>query len=591
MLNKKSLVKYYEQLPPQHNLAEEIMLGGILLRSKVIEIAIKELVIESFALEAHQLIYRTIIDIYFEYHYIDSIILINTLWELNLLNEIGGINKILNLLRQGQVFISKDIKNTKIEYYIKLIQDKYFRRLLIQYGYDIVKLSYNTSISNETILFKTEKYINNIKNIFLNDTQTNITQRVTEILLQLKSNNYSQSHVGLQTGFKTLDKITSGFKNSDLIIIAGRPSMGKTSLSLNITFNLIQKYYQGICIFSLEMSKDQILYKLLSIASQISINKIRSRKINNKEWIKIQKAGNYIVNSKLYIDDTANLSMMNLKIKIATIQNESNPINLIIIDYLQLLNLNDKSITNRSEELASITRLLKILAKEFNIPIIVLSQLNRNVESRVNKRPLLSDLRESGCVDFKTQIIYNHSIYKLSKLNINSLLSNNSRYHHIAYANHFTIKQTKSQYIYQLQNYSNELLGLTHNHSILSYIGWQRNDQLKYYSKLLFRNINQNLTFDTYHDIKVVKLYKKSMMYDIEINERKFFCSNEMLYTHNSIEQDADLVLFLYRDAYYNENTNYNHVTDIIIAKHRNGPTGIAQLHFNPQFASFTNLD
>jgi replicative DNA helicase len=586
--------KYHIQLPPQHNLAEEILLGGILINPNVITLTIIELSIDFFAIETHQLLYRTILQIYADYQYVDPIILINTLWEINLLHEAGGIKKILDLIKQAQIFIPKSVANISIKYYINIVKDKYFRRLLIQYGYYIIKLAHISDISRDIISFKADKYLNQIRNISENKGSQEIKYVITNFLLGIKSQNFTFKETGLMSGFQEIDKITDGFKNSDLIIIAGRPSMGKTSFGLSIITNLITSSNIKIGIFSLETSKEQILYKLLSISSKISLKRLMTGDINNIEWIKIQIVSTSIINSISYIDDTANLSILHLNSRAKFSKSKNNQINLIMIDYLQLIQSQSMLSFSRTEELSFITRALKILAKDLGIPIIVLSQLNRNVENRVNKKPLLSDLRESGCIGHDNFSIFNKQRYLISfraryisNLMIQSKLKQVEVLIKSVKLDKNSIQMRQKQYNYTLQNIYSEIIYCTHNHLLLTQVGWKKNDCVKYFSQLKFLANKQNINILLLDSINEISLISKENVYDVEISEFTSFTSNNGLILHNSIEQDADLVLLLYREAYYNKNTK--NITEVIIAKHRNGPTGTAELNFNTELAIFEN--
>jgi replicative DNA helicase len=578
--------KHHIQLPPQHNLAEEILLGSVLVNPNIIMLTIIELKIESFAIETHQLIYRTMLQIYADHKYIDSISLINTLWEMNLLYEVGGMKKILNLIKQAQIFIPKSVNNITIKYYIKIIRDKYFRRLLIQYGYYIIKLAHLTYISKTIVCFKADKYLDEIKNTLESPNSIGIKSLLTNFLLNIKSQNIIIQETGLKCGFQEIDQITDGFKNNDLIIIAGRPSMGKTSFGLSIIINIINSKNINIGIFSLETSKEQILYKLISIASKISLKKLISGDISDIEWIKVQEMSIKIMHHINYIDDTANLSISHLNSKAKSLKSNNNTIGLIMIDYLQLIQSENILSSSRTEELSSITRILKILARNLCIPVIVLSQLNRNVENRVNKRPLLSDLRESGCISGNSIVILNklhkdnNLISKSEKKRVNSPIIN-TKFH----KNH--IKFKAEQYNYSLQNIYSEIIYSTHNHLLLTTNGWKKNDAMKYFNSIQFILDQKNTYIFLLDFVNAIYLSFKEITYDKEINELTSFTINNGLILHNSIEQDADLVLLLYREAYYNKNTN--NITEIIIAKHRNGPVGTAELNFNTELAAFEN--
>nr|YP_009313788.1 Replication helicase subunit [Helminthocladia australis]SCW22042.1 Replication helicase subunit [Helminthocladia australis] len=591
MINQDSIIKYHEQLPPQHNLAEEIILGGILVNKEIMQLAINELITESFSLETHQLIYRTINDIYLREKYIDSIILINTLWELNLLSHIGGIQKILDLLKQAQIFISTDLTYLTAQYYIYLIKDKYLRRLLIQYGYNIIKLAYVPSINSKNIFLKTDKYIKNIKYQGNQEIHSNVNSILTKFLIELKSNEYLGQKKNILSGFKGLDRISNGFEAGDLIVIAGRPSMGKTSLGLNITFNILQANNIGICIFSLEMSKEQILYKLLSMSSQIPVHQLQIGSVTNKDWTKVQESANKLVKSIIQIDDTANLSLNHLSLKAKNLKDKYPKIGIIMIDYLQLIQFQSIKSSNRAEELSIITRSLKILAKELSVPIIILSQLNRNVENRVNKIPMLSDLKESGCMDYYTKIIkypsqnmpYTNWIYKdksYTRIDLQDRLIHD-------------IKSTSLQHKYEIHLCEHLASITTHNHLIFSHTSWKKVDHIKYKNSLNKSNQTATELKDAHIKFSNIRISLKNKSYDLVIPETQSILSNSGYILHNSIEQDADLVLMLYRESYYNSNNidkSDKYITNLIVAKHRNGPTGTVELKFNPTMSSFDDM-
>nr|YP_009312968.1 Replication helicase subunit [Helminthora furcellata]SCW21222.1 Replication helicase subunit [Helminthora furcellata]SCW24082.1 Replication helicase subunit [Helminthora furcellata] len=595
MLQQDSLIKYHEQLPPQHNLAEEIVLGGILVNTDIMQLAINELITESFSLETHQIIYRTIVELYIQKDYIDSIILINTLWELNLLSKVGGIRKILNLLKYAQIFISQDLTYLTAQYYIYIIKDKYLRRLLIQYGYSIVKLAYIPSIAPRNLFTKTERYIEHIKAQYQDRDGEYIGPLLSNLLINLKNNSNNDSQHKLFSGFWQLDKMSNGFHEGDLIVIAGRPSMGKTSLGLNIAINLIKKNSHSVCIFSLEMSREQILYKMLAISAQIPVNKLQMGHIDNLDWIKIQNAANELVISQIHINDQANMSLAQLNRTAKAIQNNYPKLRIIIIDYLQLIQSENNKFSNRAEELSNVTRSLKILAKELSIPIIVLSQLNRNVESRVNKRPMLSDLRESGCIDHNNYVTQ----YDRKKMNNQQYLYYEylKQYYQLTciYKKHKLypyIRLTKKQYIYNLIQSNSSECHVTGNHRLLLSKGWERADNIKYtHSLQRIKGINDIVKKKL---IEIQSTIRKNEMYDLIMHETNSFICNQDYILHNSIEQDADLVLMLYRESYYHEHLNdkidNKQITNLIIAKHRNGPTGSIELYFNPIFSCFNNM-
>nr|SCW23061.1 Replication helicase subunit [Nemalion sp. H.1444] len=588
MPTKNYAVKYHEQLPPQHNLAEEIVIGGILINPEVAQLVITELSAASFTLETHQLIYRAVLEIYLNDQYIDSIVLINTLWEFNLLGKVGGIHKILNVLKQAQIFIPRDTKNinANVKYYVYLIKDRYIRRLLIQYGHHIIRLAYVPSVKSQNIFLKTNKYLDKIQKIIKQESDTSINFTLTQLLFGLKSEIFLTPNTRIYFGFKKLDKVAGGVSNGDLIVIAGRPSMGKTSFSLSIAFNILQQKHKGIYIFSLEMSREQILYKLLAMGSCIPISKLRMGHISRKDWVKIQNSSNLLVNSIVNIDDTASLTVADLAVKAKKFKDECGEMSIIIIDYLQLMQTSSNVISNRSEILSTITRSLKVLAKELSIPIIILSQLNRNVESRVSKQPLLSDLRESGCISQATLMVSHYS-KKVRSRCLREARHNQTRSNIYQYSKYNqSITRSNVQYTYDVRKDICSFIRATHNHRILTFKGWCRIDKLKK-TTFLAQYCEDQVKKKS---IKSIDLVQAIGTYDVVVPETRLVYTNNSCHIHNSIEQDADLVLMLYREAYYKRDQGSSDLTNIIIAKHRNGPTGTIELQFNKYLSAFQDV-
>jgi replicative DNA helicase len=228
---------------------------------------------------------------------------------------------------------------------------------------------------------------------------------LSTIFLELKQKSSESSLPGLASGFYDLDLLTQGFQKSDLIIVAGRPAMGKTALCLNIVTSIAKNYKLPILFFSLEMSKEQLMYRLLAIETQINNTSLRLGHFNKRTWIKLGQAIKQLSCLPIFIDDTPNLSIQEIRSKVKKIIFEQAKIGLIVIDYLQLMQISNNKIENRVQELSQITRTLKTIAREFKIPIIALSQLSRSVENRISKRPILSDLRESGSIEQDADLV------------------------------------------------------------------------------------------------------------------------------------------------------------------------------------------
>lgn len=387
-----------EQSLPHNFLAEKMILNCLLVNSEAIELTVKMIPIEAFYFKNHQELYKAIIFMYNNKLSTDIVSLTAFLQDNGLLEKIGGIKVLLELINQ--------IPNLSyLEQYIKLVKDKFLRRCLIKLGYKIINSGYITNISLENIL-------NNLENeLFIMNNEIKVQQTATsaqilnDLFSELKEKFLNPTLPGLSTGFSNLDSLTQGFHKSDLIIIAGRPSMGKTALSLNIALNSIKVSRLPVLFFSLEMSKEQIMYRILSSETGVNQVRLKNGKLYENDWKKLNKIIKIISKLPFFIDDSSNLSIQDIRLKIKTIIAEQTQIGLVIIDYLQLMQSLNLNYGNRVQELSQITRSLKNLAREFNIPIVALSQLSRNVDNRIDQKPILSDLRESGSIEQDADIV------------------------------------------------------------------------------------------------------------------------------------------------------------------------------------------
>ena len=392
---------------PHNFLAEKMILSCIIYNSEVIEIIQQNLPIDAFYFQNHQKLYQSLLKMDSSKLPIDIVTLTIFLQDNGLLSEIGGIKVLLDLGNQTPTF-------SYLNEYIRIVKEKFLKRCLIKFGYKIINSGYITNQSLETMLTKIEQELFDLTNQVRTTKITSTAQILNELFSELKEKFLNPQLPGLPSGFLKLDELTQGFQKSDLIIIAGRPSMGKTALGLNIALNSLKLSKLPILFCSLEMSKEQILYRLLSTETGINQMKLRSGKLTQTDWIKLNKIMRILAKLPFFIDDTSNLSVQEIRAKIKTVILEQAQIGLVIIDYLQLMQSLDLKQGNRVQELSQITRYLKNLAKEFNIPIIALSQLSRNVDNRINQRPILSDLRESGSIEQDADLVL--LLYR-SKLN------------------------------------------------------------------------------------------------------------------------------------------------------------------------------
>ena len=383
---------------PYNFLAEKMILSCLLVNSEAIDLTLQTLSIDAFYFKNHQELYRAISFMYKKKFVIDAFTLITFLQSNGLLEKIGGVRILIELLNQTPNLFY-------LEEYLALVKEKFIRRSLIKIGYEIINSSYITNLSLEIILNKIENKLFNLTSEIKTQRLSSSAELLNDIFFELKTKSLNPVLSGLPSGFDELDTFTHGFQKSDLIIIAGRPSMGKTALSLNIVSNIMKHSKLPILFFSLEMSKEQIMYRFLSMETNINQMRLKSGRVYQNEWVKLHKMIKILSKLPFFIDDTFNLSPHNIKLKLKTIMFEQNQIGLIVIDYLQLMQDSKLKIENRAQELSKITRSLKTLAREFNIPIIALSQLSRSIEMRVDKKPILSDLRESGSIEQDADLV------------------------------------------------------------------------------------------------------------------------------------------------------------------------------------------
>jgi len=442
------------RVPPQNLEAEEAVLGGILLDPDALSRILDMLSPEMFYVVAHQEIFRACLALHSQSRPTDLMSVATWLADHEALDKVGGQNKLVELC-------DRTVSAVNIDYYAQLIADKYTRRRLVEAGRETMEIGFDTGLELSKALDLAEQKIFAVTQTRASTGLTPASDILTQTFFELE-NRFNATGggalPGLATGFYDLDAMTQGFQRSDLIIVAGRPSMGKTAFGLEIARRMADLHRLPVAIFSLEMSKEQLVYRLLASQTKtrpsdlgIDSSRLRSGQLGDDEWGAVANAIGILSELPIYIDDTPNPSVNEVRSKCRRLQAERGGMGLVLIDYLQLMEGSGSD--NRVQELSRITRALKGLSRELAVPVIALSQLSRGVEARTNKRPMLSDLRESG-----------------------------------------------------------------------------------------------------------------------------------------SIEQDADLVINLYRDEYYNPDTPDRGIAEAIVAKHRNGPVGTVKLLFEPRLTKFENL-
>lgn len=415
------IAEFGGKLPPQALELEEVVLGALMLEKDAYSVVSEFLKPECFYKESHQNIYTAITNLALNQEPIDMLTVTQQLKKIGKLEEVGG-----------QAFLSeltgKVASAANIEYHAQIIVQKYLARELIRVSSDIQTKAFDEKTDVDELMQDAEGQLFEITQRNLKKDVTHIGPIITEAidLIQAAANR-PDGFTGIPSGFNYLDQITSGWQKSDLIIIAARPAMGKTAFVLSMAKNMAVEYNFPVAIFSLEMSNVQLVNRLIVNVSEIEGEKIKHGKLANFEWEQLHSRTSQLLNAPIFIDDTPSLSVFELRTKARRLVKEQK-IQCIIIDYLQLMNASGMNYGSREQEVSMISRSLKGLAKELNIPIIALSQLNRGVEGRTgaDKRPQLSDLRESGAIEQDADMvlfIHRPEYYKITQdENQNSLL-------------------------------------------------------------------------------------------------------------------------------------------------------------------------
>jgi len=412
-MNETSLSSH--KLPPQNLEAEQSVLGGILIENYSINKVVEVLKPDDFYREAHRKIYKALIDLSERDEPADLITLTNELRNNDHLDSIGGASYVASLIDSVPTAAN-------IEYYAKIVKEKSILRKLIQTSTEIITQSYEDRGDVEGFLDEAERAIFDISENRVRPSFYPIRDIVKESFKILERLYEKKELVtGIPSGFKDLDRMTAGFQPSDLIIVAGRPSMGKTAFCLNLAqYAAIQKKIP-IAIFSLEMSKEQLGIRMLCSEAHVEGTRLRSGFLSESDWPRLTIAAGNLSDASIYIDDSAALTILELRAKARRLKIEHGGLGMLIVDYLQLMKGRTR-VESRQQEISEISRSLKALAKELNIPVIAVSQLSRKTEERTGNRPQLSDLRESGAIEQDADLIlfiYRDEIYNRSEENPN----------------------------------------------------------------------------------------------------------------------------------------------------------------------------
>lgn len=385
------------RIPPHSVESEQSILGSILLDKDAIITVTETIKPDDFYKEAHKIIYECMITLSNKGEPIDLITLTEELRKQGHLNDIGGISYITSL--------STIVPTTSnVKYYADIVKEKSVLRKLIKASNEIINLGYSGATKIEDVLEQAEKSIFDISQEKTSDDFKSINLVLMDAYDMIEKLYTNKSDVtGITTGFKDLNKKINGLQRTDLILIAARPAMGKTAFSLNLVQNAALKGDASVAVFSLEMSKEQLVQRMLSSQSSVELKKIKTGTLNDNDWPRIIDAMAVLSDAKIHIDDTPGIKISELRSKCRKLKIEKG-LDLVLIDYLQLMESEGNN-ESRQQEISKISRSLKVLAKELNCPVVALSQLSRAPEQRADHRPMLSDLRESGAIEQDADIV------------------------------------------------------------------------------------------------------------------------------------------------------------------------------------------
>ncbi len=435
------------KVPPQNLDAEKSLLGAVLIDEEVLADVSEHVAAKDFYDKRHAIVYGAMMRLYEHHKPVDFLTLSDELKKKKELDIIGGSSYLTELTNYVPTA-------AHAQAYAELVAQAAVRRRLIRASADISELGFDEDVNIQELLEKAEAELFSVSDQSLKQDLTSIETILTDSFDRMEELHRNKGAIrGVPTGYRDLDNMTAGLQRSDLIILAARPAMGKSTLVSNLAYNVATIAKQSVLFFSLEMSKEQLVDRMLADASGVDAWNIRTGNLSDEDFSKLSDAMGEMAEAPIYFDDTPGISVLEMRTKARRAAHDA-PLGLIIIDYLQLMSASGRSDGNRVQEVSEISRGLKLIARELNVPVIALSQLSRSVENRTPQIPQLADLRESG-----------------------------------------------------------------------------------------------------------------------------------------SIEQDADIVMFIYREAYYNPETERENITDLIIAKHRNGPVGKVELYFHPERLRFMSLD
>lgn len=574
--------------PPQNLEAEQSVLGAVLLSDTALPALIidEKLQPEDFYRDSHGTIFKAMLDLHVTGEPVDALTLVEHLKQSGQLEPVGG-RAAIDLLAASVPAVGN------VRQYARIVRENAMLRRLLRAAYEIQSRVHGHEAPPRELVDMAERAVLEVAHEDRRKDFVSIHDLLVSELDKLERlSREGKAVTGTPSGFDDLDTITGGFQPGNLIILAARPAMGKSALAANFAENAALGNDKAVGLFSLEMSESELAQRFIASQASIRGDDLRKGKVPPARWPKILGASNRLAESALFIDDSSDLSVLDVRAKARRLaQQHADGLGLILIDYLQLMRA-PSGIDNRVEQIGQISRGLKTLARELDVPVVALSQLNRGVEQRTDKRPVLSDLRESGCLAGETRIhlpdegeyrrideLAGKRDFRVSALNALTWQLEPRRV-----SNAFA---TGRKPVLGLRTRLGRRLRATGNHRFLTPAGWRRLDELEAGSSIALPAGSPLSNGTTIWDaIEAIEPAGEADVFDLTVDGLHNFVAEDVI-VHNSIEQDADLVMFIYRDEYYDAASEREGIADLLIAKHRNGGLGTVELTFQKDYPRF----
>ena len=568
--------------------AEESLIGAMLLSKDAVAEAMEEVRADDFYSTSLQNVYKAIAALYLRGEAVDPVTVAEELKRSSSLDQVSGLAGLVELQAS-----TPSIGNAS--QYAEIVRQYSLLRRLIKVAVEIADMAYGLPQDIFAVIDAAESKIFELAERPDADGIVPIKDSLSQALDRLESLYENDQPVsGTPTGFVDLDEIIYGLQPSNLIIVGARPGMGKTSFALSLAANAARVSSEPVLLFSLEMSHIELTERLVSAESRVDSSRIKSGKLTDQDWTKISHAIGRLSETKIFIDDNPDLTIMDIRSRARRLKAREG-LSLVVIDYLQLMS-GRRGAENRQVEVSEISRGLKILARQLDVPVVALSQLSRNLEARHDRRPQLADLRESGCVTADTIVtLANGESRTVSQLLVGDpteakLLSfdgQNLRPSQLAKVFFTGVRRVFTVSI-DHPFFGHRSVRATSNHPFFTEDGWLPLEELKIGRKVAILADDSDTKVE-WGTVSAITADSMEPTYDLTVEDTHCFFGNGVL-LHNSLEQDADIVMFIYRDELYNPDSVDRGTAELIIAKHRNGPTGTARLAFLSHCTLFASM-